>query len=274
MILICFDELQKISSQLYMRMSGYLNYLSYIMFLFILKTDKVWGVQTEHYDVATYGRRTHVYIFLRIWIFCYHFVSWLSRIGHNFSEICIRMVEEVIYILYSYVFGLYIVSLIAMTSKHNHGWHQDKIFCLFYFTRIHIFHNCTFRSKIQGYHFTQLVWCTWIIFCFFSYVVIVHLIWRWEDVGIFCNKLQAGKNGLSWVKKSSRLLIISNYKLGIGLRSQPIVDVTSQSNLYDVLTLHYTIMFPTKSTKYILALYSIYNLKEYRIVYSTRVMYD
>ena len=39
--------------------------------------------------------------------------------------------KKVIYIFYSYVFGLYFVSLAAITANHNHGCNQKYIFCLF-----------------------------------------------------------------------------------------------------------------------------------------------
>ena len=36
----------------------------------------------------------------------------------------------------------------------------------------------TFWTKIQGCYLTRLVWRNWIIFCFFLYVVIAHLLQR------------------------------------------------------------------------------------------------
>ena len=41
------------------------------------------------------------------------------------------MSGEVIYIIYSYVFGLYLFLLAPMTSDHNHGCHRKYSFCLF-----------------------------------------------------------------------------------------------------------------------------------------------
>ena len=55
------------------------------------------------------------------------------------------------------------------------------------------------------------------------------------------------------------IFIILNSKLGIGICSQPIIYETSQSNLYDVIILHHTIFFPTRSTNYILLIYSAYS---------------
>ena len=41
------------------------------------------------------------------------------------------MAVEVIYIFYSYVFGLYNFLLKFMMAEHNHGCHQKYSFCLF-----------------------------------------------------------------------------------------------------------------------------------------------
>ena len=41
------------------------------------------------------------------------------------------MAGEVIYILYSYVFGLYTVLLTSMAAEKNHRCHQKDRFCLF-----------------------------------------------------------------------------------------------------------------------------------------------
>ena len=44
------------------------------------------------------------------------------------------------------------------------------------------------------------------------------------------------------------LFIISNFKVGIWLCIQPRIDLNSQYNFYDVLTLYHTRIFPTQST--------------------------
>ena len=81
--------------------------------------------------MATYGGIIHVYIFSRVRLFGQCLVSLLPRTGQSFSETCKRMAGEVIYIFYSYDFGLYSVLLKSMTAEHNHGCHQEDIFCLF-----------------------------------------------------------------------------------------------------------------------------------------------
>ena len=149
--------------------------------------------------MATYGTIIHVYIFLWIYIFGYCFVSFLPRTGQGFSEMWIRMAGEVVYIIYSYVFGLYIFSLTAMTADHDHRCHKKDSFCLFYYFKIHISHICTFWTKTQGYNITRLVWSTWVIFCFFSYVVMFHLLLKREDVGNLWNHLQPRFHWLSRV---------------------------------------------------------------------------
>ena len=102
------------------------------------------------------------------------------------------MEREVIYIFYSYVFGIYVVLLAYMTAEHNNWCHQRDRFCLFYYVQIHISQICTFCTEIQGYHLTQLVWHTRIIFFLFLYVTISYLLQRQKDVGICWNQLQAG----------------------------------------------------------------------------------
>ena len=102
------------------------------------------------------------------------------------------MAGEAIYILYSYVFGLNFISLETMTSEQDHWCHQKEIFCLFYYVQIHISQICTLCTKIQGYHLTQYLLHTWIIFRFFFYVEISHLLQRREGIGIRWNNLQPG----------------------------------------------------------------------------------
>ena len=48
------------------------------------------------------------------------------------------MAGEVFYILYSYVFGLYVVSLTSMMAEHNHGYHQKDSFYFITFKSIYI----------------------------------------------------------------------------------------------------------------------------------------
>ena len=92
------------------------------------------------------------------------------------------------------------------------------------------------------------MWRTRIIFRFFLYVAIVHLLRRGEYVGIWFR--------IPLIKSSHKLtrilFIISNSKLGIWLCSQPRIDLNSQSNFYDVLTRPYKYLsntLPTLSTR-------------------------
>ena len=58
------DEGKKMSSQLWLRMSGDLNYiLTIYAFILYFFTEKVRGAKTEKIDVDTYGGRIHVYTF-------------------------------------------------------------------------------------------------------------------------------------------------------------------------------------------------------------------
>ena len=119
-------------------------------------------------------------------------ISWLPTTSQFSGKTWIHMVEEVIYVFYSYVSGLYVVSLKSMTAEHNYGCHQKDSLCLFYYVQIHISQIYTFWNEIKGYHLTWLVWHTRIIFRFFLYVDIFHLLQRREDVGICWNQLQIG----------------------------------------------------------------------------------
>ena len=90
--------------------------------------------------MATYGRRSHVYIlFLQIRLFVLCFVLWLPILVHRFSAMRKIMAIEVHYIFYSYTFGLYFISLISMISKHNHRCHWKEILCLCYLAWTHIY---------------------------------------------------------------------------------------------------------------------------------------
>ena len=101
------------------------------------------------------------------------------------------MAVKVIYIFYSYSFVLYIVPFTYVTAEHNHGCHQKDIF-FFYYVQIHVSQICKFWTEIQVCHITLLVWHTRILFYLFSYVAIVHLLQRLEDVGICWNQHQPG----------------------------------------------------------------------------------
>ena len=95
------------------------------------------------------------------------------------------MAVEVIYILYSYVFDLYFVSLTATTTKNNHGFHQKNNFCLSYYVKIHIYIICTLWTRIQGYHLTQSLMRSWNIYFFLLYIRIVNLLSRREGPRIY-----------------------------------------------------------------------------------------
>ena len=138
------------------------------------------------------GVPRHVYIFSLVQLFGWCYISWLLITVQSFSEMWIRMAGEFINIFYIYVFGLYVVSLTSTTANQNHECHQKDRCCLFYYVQIHISRIFIFWTQIQGYHITRLVWRTRIIFRFFSYVVIAHLLQIREDVGIFWNQLHPG----------------------------------------------------------------------------------
>ena len=62
------------------------------------------------------------------------------------------------------------------------------------------------RSKVRSY-FIYFWLCTWIIFCFFSYVEIVHLLWRLESVVIYYKLIPY------WIESTtSRILFTALYR--------------------------------------------------------------
>ena len=169
------------------------TYLPYLSVHWKSMWDKNWTIWCGY----ILQENSRIYIFTGT-IICIMFFSWLEKIGQRFSETWICMAGEVIYILYIYVFDLYFVSMTSMKNRHNHQFHKKDRICLFYYVQIHIYiyQICTLWTETQGYHLTQLVWRSWIIFCFLFYVKIFHLLWRQEDVGISWNKHQLG---LSWL---------------------------------------------------------------------------
>ena len=148
-------------------------YLAYLFFHWQRTRDRKWTISCGH-----------------VWLENSCFVSlWLIP-GHIFSETWMRMAVEVPYIFYSYVFGLYFISLTTMTTKHDHRCHWNNSVCLFYYIIIHTSQIFTIWTKIQGYYIKQSILRTWIIFRFFLYVEIIYLLWIKEDVGICWNNIQ------------------------------------------------------------------------------------
>ena len=74
-------------------------------------------------------------------------------------------------------------------------------------------------------------------------------------------RINSSQDSLDWVdpKMDSNIICDFKLKLGIWNRSQPRIDVNSQSNLYNVLTLYHTRICLTQSTNYILVINSKYS---------------
>ena len=114
----------------------------------------------------------------------------------------------------------------------------------------HIFLYFTFKLR------------TWFIFCFLSYVVIIHLLWRGEGVGIYCKFIPDWiESTLAWISFPTQYITkfeilngevfqyTSGSKLGIWLWSQARIYLNSQSNFYGVLTLDQASTCPIQYTK-------------------------
>ena len=76
------------------------------------------------------------------------------------------MDREVIYILYIYVFGLYTVLLISITSDQNHRCHQKDSFSLFI-----MFKSLYLKSVHSGQKYKAIIlhnWCD-VLELYFAY---------------------------------------------------------------------------------------------------------
>ena len=86
----------------------------------------------------------------------------------------------------------------------------------------------------------------------------IKIIWGAPLPGIFCNLLESTPARIPLTQSNNKctqmLFIISDFKLGIWICSQPIIDLNSQSNFYDVLTRPYkylsNTLYKTTCTQY------------------------
>ena len=78
-------------------------------------------------------------------------------------------------------------------------------------------------------------------------------IWEGNASPLCFNLLESTPDIISLIRLSHKwtriIFILSNSKLGIWICIQPIMDINSQSNVYDVLTLDHTSTCQTQSTK-------------------------
>ena len=162
------------------------------IYLFFTSTEKVRGKKTEKSDVATYVRIIHAYIFFWgtvIWIMS-HFLTAENRPGFQWNVDTYGGRSHI------YLLPLFVCIIYCFIDIHD-GRSQSQVsskghLLLIYYVQINLSQICTLWTEIQGYHLTQFVWRTRIIFRFFSYVVIFRLLQIREDVGICWNKLQLG----------------------------------------------------------------------------------
>ena len=74
----------------------------------------------------------YIYYISSRYVFISSFVLPTTYAGQKLNNLMwLRMAGEGFYIFYSYVFGLYTVLLTSMTAKHNHRYHKNNRFCLF-----------------------------------------------------------------------------------------------------------------------------------------------
>ena len=123
----------------------------------------------------------------------------------------------------------------------------------------------------------------WFIFCVFLYVIIIHLLLRGEGVGIYCKLIPDWIESIwAWISfptqyKTKFIILLgelfqytSDSKLLIWVCSQDRIDLNSQSNFYDVLTLDHTSTCPTQSTKQ--HTYNTFYIQFHQIVHLTVVI--
>ena len=167
----------------------------YLLFCF---TGKVRGTKTEKSDVATYGGRIHVYIF--------HGYGYLDNVSFLDWREQARVSVKRGYLLWMKSYISSTVMYLDYILFYWHPWRPStttgvikRAYIVLIYVKINISQICTFWNKIQGYHLTQFVWRTRIIFRFLLYVAIFHLLQRQEDVGICWNQLQLGFPWSIWV---------------------------------------------------------------------------
>ena len=114
---------------------------------------------------------------------------------------------------------------------------------------------------LSAHHHNEICPNFFLIYHLFDFIISIvrsHKIYSMKDLesitGKWCwNMLESTPARIPLIESSHKwtriLFIISNYKIGIWIFSQPRIDVNLQSNLYDVLTLDHTRLFPSQSTK-------------------------
>ena len=147
------------------------------------------------------------------------------------------MAGEVIFILYSYLFGLYTVLLTSVQTEHNHMCHQNDIVCLFI-----AFISTCLKYVHYGPKSKAIIlhdWCD-VLGIYFASSCMRQFSTYFEDGRM----LESTTPKIPLIKSSHKctqiLFIILNSKIGIWICSQTRIDLNSQSNFYDVLTLDHT----------------------------------
>ena len=172
-------------------------------YLFFCFTDKVRGTKTEHSDVAAYGGRIHVYIFLRtVTLLMSHILTVDNRPEFQWNMDTYALV----YLLRSNqnVSNQYILDRNTSLSSYTIG-----VTYLDYIWLILICGNCPLTSNTGG--------CWNLLESTPARITLIKSSHKWNQI----------------------LFIISNSKLGICLCSQTRVDINWKSNFYDVLTIPY-----------------------------------
>ena len=175
----------------------------------LLTADNMPGFQ---WNMNTYGGRSHIYLLqLCVWLILAYWHPWRPS---TITGVIKR--TAFVYLLCSnqYVSNLYILDRNPRLSSSTIGvTYSDYILLLF------VCVNCPLTSK----------------------------------TGVCWNLPESTPARIPLIKSSHKwtqiLSIIPNYKIGIWLCIQPRIDLNSQSNFYDVLTLDHTSTCPTQSNK-------------------------
>ena len=134
------DEGRTLVIQLWICMAVDIIYLlsRYVFSLYFVSLTEYKGREMKNPCGYVLQKNSCLYIYLQIQLFGLYFIPWLQITGQIFSKIWICMVGEVIYIFYSYAFGLYFGSLTSMATEHDKGCYKKYSVCLICYFWIHI----------------------------------------------------------------------------------------------------------------------------------------
>ena len=168
-----------LSSQLCLSMAEYRKYISsrcIFISSFVSLTNYVGQKLNNLMWLCMAGYRNYIYILGTIIWLMSHILTAYNRPGFQWN-VNTHGGRSHIYLLLLCIWIIYCIIDIHDVRAQSQVSSKGQLLFIYYI-QINMSQICTFWTEIQGYHLTQLMWCTLIIFRFFSYVSIVHLLWR------------------------------------------------------------------------------------------------